>query len=228
MVNFLATETKVLEPGLYGARLDQIEERDGTFIGKTGQSENGTYLSWKFAITEAGHEGDVVYANSSTNFGPKAKARKWAGGILGREITTGTSLSEDDLVGHTCYLALSVERDRDGDPRNVIDSIMPLKGENTPTTAATRPQSVNTPVSLESVALIRRFEQAKAALGWNHPAYDKLMKQQAGWTPKAIAERPEMANFAKLIPEVQVAVVGYLEYAVEHPEEYDEDGDLKF
>jgi hypothetical protein len=63
---------------LYVSKLLDIESRE---------SANGEYKRWSWEILEGPHTGQKVYANSSTNFGPQAKARQWVENVLGRELS---------------------------------------------------------------------------------------------------------------------------------------------
>ena len=68
MALFTAEEYKPLPPGLYVGRLLDIESRE---------SANGEYRRWSWEILEGPEGGRQVHANTSTNFGPQAKARQW-------------------------------------------------------------------------------------------------------------------------------------------------------
>jgi hypothetical protein len=53
-----------------------------------------------------------VYANTSTNFGPQAKARQWVENVLGRELEPGEQIGVDDLAGDKHHLMVeNVKRD---------------------------------------------------------------------------------------------------------------------
>ena len=100
---FTAEEYKPLPPGLYVGRLVDIEARE---------SANGQYRRWSWEILEGPHVGQKVYANTSTNFGPQAKARQWVENILDRELEAGEQVDTDDLVGGKHHLMVeNVKRD---------------------------------------------------------------------------------------------------------------------
>ncbi len=65
MALFTAEDYEPLPPGLYVGQLLDIEARE---------SANGQYRRWSWEILEGPHAGQNVYANTSTNFGPQAKA----------------------------------------------------------------------------------------------------------------------------------------------------------
>jgi hypothetical protein len=95
MALFTAEEYKPLPPGLYVGGLLDIESRE---------SANGEYRRWSWEIQEGPHAGQKVYANTSTNFGPQAKARQWVENVLGRELEAGEQIGTDDLVGGKHHL----------------------------------------------------------------------------------------------------------------------------
>jgi len=103
MALFTAEEYKPLPPVLYVGRLLDIESRE---------SANGEYRRWSWEILEGPHAGCKVYANTSTNFGPQAKARQWVENILGRELEGGEQVSAEDMVGEKHHLMVeNVKRD---------------------------------------------------------------------------------------------------------------------
>jgi hypothetical protein len=92
-----------LAPGLYVGKLLDIESRE---------SDNGNYRRWSWEILEGPYAGCKVYANTSTNFGPQAKARNWVENILGRELEAGEQIGIEDLVGGKHHLMVeNVKRD---------------------------------------------------------------------------------------------------------------------
>jgi hypothetical protein len=235
-LSFEATETPVLPAGIYRAKLSKIEQRQSkqasTFSG------DGTYLSWQFEVTQDGHDGELVYANSSTNFGPKANARKWAEGILGRKLAAGETVREEALVGIECQLGLSQEFDKDGDLRNKIDSVYSLQtaSAGTPSSSghAAPPaqdalfEDEDSP-AVELAGHLRRYETAKQKLGWLPEAYTTLCLRSMGWLPAAVDQaRHRPINFASVMPAVRRQVLEVLEAAMQAPDQYDETGDLRF
>ena len=103
MALFTAEEYNPLPPGLNVGRLLDIESREST---------NGEYRRWSWEILEGPEAGRQVYANTSTNFGPQAKARQWVENVLGRELEAGEQVSTEDLVGGMHHLMVeNVKRD---------------------------------------------------------------------------------------------------------------------
>jgi hypothetical protein len=103
MALFTAEEYNPLPPGLYVGRLLDIESRE---------SANGEYRRWSWEILEGPEVGRQVYANTSTNFGPQAKARQWVENVLGRELEAGEQIGTEDLVGDKHHLMVeNVKRD---------------------------------------------------------------------------------------------------------------------
>jgi hypothetical protein len=101
---FVAEDYEALPPGLYVGKLLHIESRE---------SANGEYRRWSWEILDGPHAGQKVYANSSTNFGPQAKARNWVENILGRELEAGEQIGLEDLIGGNHHLMVENVR-RDG------------------------------------------------------------------------------------------------------------------
>jgi hypothetical protein len=101
---WIAEDYKPLPPGLYVGKLLDIEPREST---------NGDeYRRWSWEILEGPHAGQKVYANTSTNFGPQAKARQWVENILERELEAGEPIDIEDLVGSKHHLMVeNVKRD---------------------------------------------------------------------------------------------------------------------
>ncbi len=103
MALFIAEDYEPLPPGLYVAKLLDIESRE---------SGNGEYRRWSWEILEGPYAGCKVYANTSTNFGPQAKARQWVENILGRELEAGERIDIKDLGGGRHHLMVeNVKRD---------------------------------------------------------------------------------------------------------------------
>ena len=101
---FVAEDYEPLPPGLYVGKLLDIESRE---------SANGEYRRWSWEILDGPYAGQRVYANSSTNFGPQAKARQWVENILGRELEAGEQVGTEDLVGGKHHLMVENAK-RDG------------------------------------------------------------------------------------------------------------------
>jgi hypothetical protein len=103
MTLWTAEDYAPLPPGLYVGELLDIESRE---------SANGAYRRWGWKIEEGPYAGRKVYANTSTNFGPQAKARQWVENILGRELEAGEQIGTEDLVGDKHHLMVeNVKRD---------------------------------------------------------------------------------------------------------------------
>src|SRR5215218_2990012 len=97
MPTYTATDFEPVPPGLYTARLEQIEE---------ARSPHGLYYRWCFVIEdEGGQEDRKVYANVSDKFGPQSKARRWCEQMIGRAIRKGEQFDTDALLGRT-YLIM--------------------------------------------------------------------------------------------------------------------------
>jgi hypothetical protein len=103
MTLWVAETYEPLPPGLYVGELLDIESRE---------SANGEYRRWSWEILDGPYEGQKVYANTSTNFGPQAKARQWIENVLGRELEAGEEIGIEDLLGDKHQLVVeNVKRD---------------------------------------------------------------------------------------------------------------------
>jgi hypothetical protein len=100
---WVANDYEPLPPGLYVGKLLNIESRE---------SANGEYRRWGWEIIEGPYAGHRVYANTSTNFGPQAKARQWVENIVDRELAAGEQVGIEYLVGGKHHLMIeNVKRD---------------------------------------------------------------------------------------------------------------------
>jgi hypothetical protein len=108
-----------LPPGLYVGKLLDIESREST---------NGEYRRWGWEILEGPYAGQKVYANTSTNFGPQAKARQWVENILGRELKAGEQIGIEDLVGGKHHLMVENVK-RDGRTFDNVSAVHAYRGE---------------------------------------------------------------------------------------------------
>ena len=99
MPAYTATDYEPVAPGLYTARLEQIEE---------ATSQHGTYYRWCFVIQDAGEQAErKVYANVSDKFGPQSKARRWCEQMVGRAIRKGERFDTDALLGRSYHIMVS-------------------------------------------------------------------------------------------------------------------------
>src|SRR3712207_1805255 len=94
---FVAEDYEPLPPGLYVGKLLDIESREST---------NGEYRRWGWEILEGPYAGQKAYANTSTNFGPQAKARQWVENSLGRELEAGEEVRIKELVDGKHHLMI--------------------------------------------------------------------------------------------------------------------------
>jgi hypothetical protein len=108
-----------LPPGLYVGKLLDIESREST---------NGEYRRWGWKIVDEPEAGRTVFANTSTNFGPQAKARQWVENVLGRELEAGEQISIDDLVGARHDLMVENVK-RDGRTFDNVSAVHRYRGE---------------------------------------------------------------------------------------------------
>src|SRR5215208_2234436 len=115
---WVAEEYEPLPPGLYVGKLTEIESRE------SGNRESGNreYRRWCWEILEGPYAGRKVYANTSTNFGPQAKARQWVENILDRELEAGEQIGVEDLLGGKHHLMIENVK-RDGRTFNNVSAV---------------------------------------------------------------------------------------------------------
>jgi hypothetical protein len=112
------TYEAALKPGLYPAKLADIEVREGDL---------GDYLVWRFRIDQ--REGPAVEVScfSSTKCTPKAKARGFVEALLGRPMKPGEEFAPALLYGKPCQLVVSIQAYDDGGSRNTIEKVLPAE-----------------------------------------------------------------------------------------------------
>ena len=99
MPTYTATDYEPVPPGLYTARLENIEE---------ATSAHGTYYRWQFVIGDEGEQEDrKVYANVSDKFGPQSKARRWCEQMIGRSIRKGEQFDTEVLLGQSYHIMVT-------------------------------------------------------------------------------------------------------------------------
>ena len=118
MSMWIAEDYDPLPPGLMVGQLLDIESRE---------SSNGEYRRWSWEILEGPFAGRKVYANTSTNFGPQAKARQWVENILGRELEAGEQIGIEDLLGGKHHLMIENVK-RDGRTFDNVSSVHKYRG----------------------------------------------------------------------------------------------------
>lgn len=113
------------DPGVYRAKLQKVDEQESQFTDETTGEPKWQYI-WTFELLEEGYEGNTLTGWSSTNFGPRAKARAWAEALIGRQITSGENISGDDLVGKECDLMITLKQSDRGTFAK-IESVNPVR-----------------------------------------------------------------------------------------------------
>lgn len=103
-------EMAAIDDGNYEATLVGLDP----FTINTDEGEK-TLLRWTFALEEM--DGNVtVEGVSSMAMGPKAKAYRWLGALLGAErMVKGVQLRKGELLGRACMV--SVVQDKNGYPK---------------------------------------------------------------------------------------------------------------
>lgn len=119
MPSFVARDEAIFEDGVYRGKLLAMEDAEG------GVDDKG-YVKWTFEIQDEEYAGQTLRANSSLNFGPRAKARQWAEALLGRRIESGEDIDDDDLVGSVGDLMVRNQETENGTFARV-ESVNPVR-----------------------------------------------------------------------------------------------------
>ena len=104
----------VLEPGIYRAILEALEEK---------QTKFGNRAFWKFEELETGAE---VVGFTSLSSSTQAKAYRWAFSI-NPEIGSTKNWGPEDVENRECFLELDVYVDSEGRTKNKIIEVLPIE-----------------------------------------------------------------------------------------------------
>jgi hypothetical protein len=148
------------EPGPYEGHLLKMEKRSKQFTNKDEDGndvvEDRSFIIWHFAIDEEGYEDVTLTTISSTSFGPKSKARRWAGNILRRKLADGEKVREDELKGRPVILNVDNEETERGTFAKVID-LSPVRSKKKAKQAAS---GETEPSAEEEVDMNNAFAEA--------------------------------------------------------------------
>jgi len=111
---------KVLEDGVYDARLMNVEQKETKF---------GDRLMWTF---EVNGENTEVVGFTSMSPSTKAKAYQWASAIAG-EIDPNLGWGPEDLIGGGCVVVLEAAEDAQGIEKNKVVKVKPPRKDLTET-----------------------------------------------------------------------------------------------
>jgi hypothetical protein len=103
---------KVLEDGVYDAKLVNLEQKETKF---------GERLMWTF---EVAGEGTEVVGFTSMSPSMKANAYQWATAIAG-EIDPKLGWGPEDVIGGECAVVLEVAEDAQGFEKNKVVKVKP-------------------------------------------------------------------------------------------------------
>src|SRR5215213_8644501 len=122
---YTATDYEPVPPGLYTARLEQIEE---------ATSAHGTYYRWQCVIEDEGeHEDRKVFTNVSDKFGPQSKARRWCEQMIDRAIRKGEQFDTDALLGQSYHIMVSnTPEDERGRVYDNVENVHAVRAEEPP------------------------------------------------------------------------------------------------
>lgn len=134
-LEFEATGSISFEPGPYEGHLIKMESRNKPFTVKeddgTETTEDRSFVIWNFGIDEEGYEDVTLTAISSVSFGPKSKARRWAGNILRKKLPDNVKVREDDLKGRPVVLNVDSEETERGTFAKVT-GLAPVRSKKKP------------------------------------------------------------------------------------------------
>jgi hypothetical protein len=105
---------EVFDEGTYRAVLENVEEKDTKF---------GERLMWTFRLLDENAE---VVGFTSMSPSTKAYAYQWAAAIAG-EIDPKVGWGPEDVVGGECVVVLEVAEDANGQEKNKVVRVKPLK-----------------------------------------------------------------------------------------------------
>lgn len=117
MTKFRAPDYTPVPPGIYKGRFEGTEERE---------SERGSYVRWGWRTVGGKFANRLVFGNTSRNFGPQAKARKWLESMLEHLIEPGEEVEPDDLIGEV--YSIRVENTVPDSQGRVFDNVADVLG----------------------------------------------------------------------------------------------------
>jgi len=107
-----------VEPGIYPATVDALDEIDGQFG-----------LQWRFTFKLNEFPEELPWAWASAKLGTKTKLYRWATALLGRPLAIGERLVRAELVGKPCNVIIKEKPDMEaeGGVRRYVDDILGVK-----------------------------------------------------------------------------------------------------
>jgi hypothetical protein len=117
MAKFKAPDYTPVPSGTYATRFEGTEDRE---------SDRGDYVRWGWRIANGEFADRMVFGNTSMNFGPQAKARKWLESMLDRQIEPGEEVDPDDLIGE--IYTIRVENTAPDNQGRVFDNVADVLG----------------------------------------------------------------------------------------------------
>jgi hypothetical protein len=114
-----AQEHEPPEPGIYRARLVDVQEGEGQF---------GSFVKWFFELLEEGYEDQTIRGQSSIpeTFTAATKMWQWAQSIRGRTIQPGEEIDLKGLIGNECTLALG-HKETDHGTFATVEAVNPVR-----------------------------------------------------------------------------------------------------
>jgi hypothetical protein len=107
------------EPGIYRARLVDVQEGEGQF---------GPFVKWFYELLEEGYEGQTIRDQSSIPETFTAATKTWqrSQALLGRLIQPGEEIDLRDLIGNECMLTLG-HKETDHGTFATVEAVNPVR-----------------------------------------------------------------------------------------------------
>jgi hypothetical protein len=124
-MSFTATGATKFVPGPYTGELVNIEKKFKQVENEGGEREDRPYLRWIFEVLDEDVQGQSLSVLTSTSFGVgpagKAKGRRYAEAILGRELEMGENFTPDDLYDKPVTLHIDNEKTGRGTFARIVE-----------------------------------------------------------------------------------------------------------
>jgi hypothetical protein len=132
-----AQEHEPPEPGIYRAKLGDLQESEGQF---------GPFVKWFYELLEEGYEGQTIRGQSSIPeaFTAATKTWQWAQALLGRPIRPGEVIDLEDLIGNECMLTLGHKETERG-TFATVEAVNPIRRKKPKKEAPSRPSKIEEP-----------------------------------------------------------------------------------
>jgi hypothetical protein len=129
-----AQEHEPPEPGIYRARLADLQESEGQY---------GPFVKWFYELLEEGYEGQTIRDQSSIPEIFTAATKTWqrAQALLGRPIRPGEEIDLRDLIGNEGMLTLG-HKETDHGTFATIEAVNPVRRKKRKKQAPPEPSDI--------------------------------------------------------------------------------------